>query len=61
MKQLTDQEAQVTIGLLLSVPYAQVGSNGLKNAAAIVQKLEQVEETNVETTKSKSSTKSKSA
>ena len=44
MKQLTDQEAQVTIGLLLSVPYAQVGSNGLKNAAAIITRLEQAEE-----------------
>ena len=41
--QLTDDEIQVTIGLLLNVRFTEVGSNGLKNAAAIVQRLEQAE------------------
>ena len=44
MKQLTDQEAQVTIGLLLSVPYDRLGTNALKNSAAIITRLEQAEE-----------------
>ena len=44
MKQLTDQEAQVTIFLLLSVPYDRLGTNALKNSAAIITRLEQAEE-----------------
>jgi len=46
MKQLllNDEEIQVTIGLLLNVRFAELGGNGLKNAAAMVQRLEQAEE-----------------
>jgi hypothetical protein len=46
MKQvlLSNEEVQVVIGLLLNVPFAQIGSVALKNAAALVERLEQAEE-----------------
>ena len=61
--QLTDEEIKVTIGLLLSVRFVEIGDIALINAAAIVQRLKQAEEVkqdNVETIKPKSA-KSKSA
>jgi hypothetical protein len=44
LKHLTDEAAQVAINLLLNVRYTEVGSNGLKNAAAVITQLEAAEE-----------------
>jgi hypothetical protein len=44
MKHLTDEAAQVAINLLLNVRFAELGSNALKNAAAVITQLEAAEE-----------------
>jgi hypothetical protein len=51
MKQvlLSKEEVQIVIGLLLNVPFAQIGSVALKNAAALITRLEQAEEVKPET------------
>jgi hypothetical protein len=55
MKQvlLSKEEVQIVIGLLLNVPFAQVGSVALKNAAALITRLEQAEEVKPELTEVK--------